>query len=291
MLRRAPRPELAPFVRRVWAADGDAPCGDRELVLPTGTMHVVIRLDEPLRVFDGLTGAAPRNLGHAIIGGARAAPYVRDVSRPVRSVGAQLRPGVAELLLGVPAIELAERHTRLDDLWGGAAAELRERLALALDAGQRLALFEAALLARLPRVRALHPAIAHALAQFARADDVAGVVAEVGYSHRRFIALFHHAVGLTPKRYCRVQRLQRAIPELARRSLAEVAAGAGYSDQAHLTREFRALAGVSPGAYRALSPESPHHLVLTARSPTRHAEGGSRRNSEARDGPKAISRG
>jgi AraC-like DNA-binding protein len=263
MLQRAPRPELLPFISRLWAADEHAPGGDRELVLPTGAMHVVIRLDHPLRLFDGPGTADPRTVGHAIVGGARAAPYVRDVSQPVASVGAQLRPGVAELLLGVPAVELAGRHTRLDDLWGRAAHELRERLVLAGDPRQRLDLFEAALVARLPRVRALHPAVAHALGQFATTGDIAAIVDEVGYSHRQFISVFRHAVGLGPKQYCRVQRLQRAIAGLSvQGSLAGVAVAAGFSDQAHLTREFRELAGVSPGEYRALAPAAGNHVPL-----------------------------
>jgi len=262
MIRRAPRRELSPFITRLWASDGEAVPGGRELVLPTGAMHVVIRLDHPLAVFDRIDDAAPRAIGHAIIGGARAAPYVRDVSRSVSSVGAQLRPGVAELLLGAPARELAGRHTPLDDVWGRFAGELRDQLAEAAGPAQRLDRFEAALLARLPRVRGVHPAVAHALARFAQADDVASVVDEVGYSHRRFIALFEGAVGLTPKLYCRVQRLQRAIGQLPGRALAAVAAGAGYSDQAHLSREFRALAGVSPGEYRALAPGAGNHVPL-----------------------------
>jgi AraC-like DNA-binding protein len=277
MIRRAPRPELSPFVSRLWASDGSRRPGDRrgpddrrcdpavrELVLPTGAMHLVIRLDEPLRVFERADGD-PRTVGHAIVGGARAAPYIRDVSRPVQSVGAQLRPGVAELLLGVPAHELAGHHTRLDEVWGSPAIELRERLALAGGAHQRLDLFEAALLARLPRVRALHPAVAHALAQFATTDDVSTIVGEVGYSHRRFIQLFRHAVGLAPKLYCRVQRLQRAIARLPHSSLADVAFGAGFSDQAHLSREFRELAGLSPGEYRARVAGPSHHVALPGR--------------------------
>lgn len=260
-LRRSPRPELSPFVARVWAAGGDAP-GDRELVLPTGAMHVAIRLDEPLRLFDAPGDAAPRTIGHAVVGGARAAAYLRDVSRPACSVGAQLRPGAAQLLLGVPAVDLAGRHTPLDALWGAFAGELRERLAAIGDPRHRLDAFEAALLARLPRVRGIHPAVAHALARFAATDDVAAVVDDVGYSHRRFIALFRGAVGLSPKRYCRVQRLQRAIARIPTRSLSEVALDAGYSDQAHLSREFRELAGISPGEYRALVPAPSNHVRL-----------------------------
>jgi AraC-like DNA-binding protein len=267
MLQRAPRPELAPFISRLWACEPGAATepGARERVLPTGAMHLVIRFDEPLRIFAEVDAPSPTTIGHAVIGGARAAAYVRDTSRPASSVGAQLRPGTAELLLGVPADVLAERHTVLDDVWGAAASELRDRLASTAGAARRLDLFEAQLLARLPRLRGVHPAVAHALAQLTTGADVAGVVDEVGYSHRRFITLFHHAVGLTPKRFCRVQRLQRALAGITTLPLAAVAADAGFSDQAHLTREFRELAGVSPGAYRALVSTPSNHVPIKPR--------------------------
>src|SRR5258708_22570716 len=106
MVSRSPRPALRPFLKAVWADERAFRGGaERELVLPTGAMHVVFRLDHPLHLFDGLEDRCGRTLDHAIVGGARAAFYVRDVSKPMRSVGAQLRPGAAEVLLGVPASE------------------------------------------------------------------------------------------------------------------------------------------------------------------------------------------
>ena len=262
MVVRAPRRELLPFVSRLWASEGEPAPGGRERVLPTGAVHVAVRLDQPLRVFDAIDAARPRTIGRAVIGGARAAPYIRDVSLATRSVGAQLRPGAAALLLGTSGRALAGRHIGLDDVWGAAATELCDRLAAARGPAQQLDCLEAALLARLPRVRGVHPAVAHALARFAAGDDIATVVDDVGYSHRRFIALFDDAVGLTPKLYCRVQRMSRAIAQIGRLPLAQLAARMGYSDQAHLTRELRALIGLSPGEYRALAPLASHHVPV-----------------------------
>lgn len=257
-MQRLPRAPLRPFVEQLWLADQPAGAA-RERVLPTGAMHLVLRLsDVPLRVFDGVDEAdAGREVGCAIVGGARSTYYVRDTSRPVRSVGVMLRPGASLPLLGVPAEALAGRHTRLEELWGREAGELRERL---LEAADPLAVLEASLVSRLPRVRGVHPAVAHALARFDATWDVGAVVAETGYSHRRFLTLFREAVGLAPKAYCRVRRFQRVLEGAG--AWSELAQEAGYSDQAHLTREFTELAGVSPGQFRRLAPAQPRHVPV-----------------------------
>ena len=62
--------------------------------------------------------------------------------------------------------------------------------------------------------------------------------------HRRCLAAF----GYGPATLRRVLRFRRAAALLrAGASPAEVAAASGYADQPHLSRETRALAGVSPG--------------------------------------------
>jgi AraC-like DNA-binding protein len=268
LIRRDPCPSLQPFVETLWISDetGPKPAATRELVLPTGAMHLVIRLSEhPLRLYDDIEASTARTIGCAVVGGARAAAYVRDVSRPVRSVGAQLRPGVGPLLLGASARELADRHTALEDLWGRLAVEARERLIEAPTPPLQLDLFEALLSARIPCDRALHPVVAGALERFARSNDIGAAVEDSGTSHRRFIALFHDAVGLTPKLYCRVQRLHRALDlgaQRTRRSWSDLALDAGFSDQAHLNRDFRELAGLTPGRYRRLSPSWSRHVPI-----------------------------
>lgn len=269
LLMRTPRQILRPFVKTLWAMDATSPRSvvARERILPTGMMHLVFRLsNDPLRLFDDVNDSTGYTIGHAIVGGARSASYVRDISRPSASVGAQLLPGASELLFGVPADELAERHTSLDELWGGSsAAETRGRLFEPASPEQRLDLFESLLAARLPRLHGLHPAVAHALEQFTNRDDVSEVVRQTGYSHRRFIELFRRAVGLTPKLYCRVHRFQRVVESIAARSSeswVDLALSAGYSDQPHFTRQFREFAGVTPSEYDELSPLSPNHVPI-----------------------------
>lgn len=175
-LKRLPRPALRPFVETLWVTDETSQLPSvtprREHVLPTGMMHLVFRLaDNPLRLFEDTADTAGEFVGDAVVGGARASFYIRDISRPLCSVGAQLRPGAAQALFGVPVDELAGRHTRVEDLWGPSVASMREQPAECPPA-QRLDVFEAMLADRLPAVRGVHPAVARALEQFSSTSNV-----------------------------------------------------------------------------------------------------------------------
>ena len=270
-LSRPPKDSLRPFVQQLWATEGAGPAAvraGRERMLPNGSLHLVLRLaDRPLRVFRHGDDRVGFTVGTAVIGGARSAAYLKDGSQPSPSVGAVLRPGAAALLIGAPATVFSGCHTPLEDVWGaGPVAELRERLWAAGSARRRLAVFEAALLARLPRLRGIDPLIVRAVSGLESGLPVSRMVAESGHSHRYFTRRFTESVGLRPKTYGRLRRFGRVLERLAEsndRSLADLAAEQGYADQAHFNREFRDFSGLSPGAYRRLAPQFARHVPVT----------------------------
>jgi AraC-like DNA-binding protein len=127
-----------------------------------------------------------------------------------------------------------------------------------------MALLEARLGERLP-LRGLHPQVAELMRCVLEAPSVGAAVRRSGLGHRRFIADFRHAVGLAPKAYLQVRRLQAALKAMRAETaapLAEIAALAGYADQSHFGREFLAFAGVTPARYRSSSPAEPNHLPI-----------------------------
>ena len=86
------------------------------------------------------------------------------------------------------------------------------------------------------------------------AQSVAGLRASTGWNERRLQRWFGRNVGLPPRLYLRMLRFERAFVQApAEPSLADHAASQGFADQAHMTREFRALAGASPGRARQTS--------------------------------------
>jgi AraC-like DNA-binding protein len=145
---------------------------------------------------------------------------------------------------------------------------MRERLLEANEPMAILRALERELMARLTRPLLIHPAIAHALADPVQGwgfTRISSVQRRTGYSPKQFISLFRGVVGLTPKHYYRVKRFTAALQTLAsgsRSSLAETAASLGYADQSHMTREFRAFAGITPAQYRPRGADGVlHHLA------------------------------
>ncbi len=91
-------------------------------------------------------------------------------------------------------------------------------------------------------------------------DDPAATVSltdlaiETGLSAFQLIRAFRAAYGLPPHAFQKLARLRRAEQGLRRgEAIASVAADCGFSDQAHLTRAFKAFRGVTPGQFRVLS--------------------------------------
>lgn len=253
--------ELTSCVATFWASAAEPFSFARARVLPSGSMHLAIRLDgSGVRLYGDEADTDGRLIAHAVVAGTRDHSYFKDVRESSRSVGAVLRPGATRLLFGCGADALANRHVALSDLVGDAALRLQQALAAAPSPARQISLLQAFLRSRLRPVHGMHPQVAAALAGLANGDRVATLAAVSGCSHKRFIAQFRDATGLAPKCYARVQRLQRALAIGATANWSDTALAAGYSDQAHLNREFRALTGTTPQAWRAVAVPSSHHV-------------------------------
>ncbi|HKE18413.1 MAG TPA: helix-turn-helix domain-containing protein [Kofleriaceae bacterium] len=246
----SPAPPLDAFIENLWCVS-DAPRHERERILPSGTLELVINLHEDeLRIYDPAHGLRCRRLAGAIVSGAYRRPFVIDTLEHASVIGVHFRPGGASALLGVPSGALADAHVELEALWGRRAGELRERLCAAGTPAQRFQLLERALVARMGQPPGRHRSVLGALGVLERSGASIGELAErADLSHRRFIEVFAAEVGMTPKLFGRVKRFQRALAA-ARRSAsadwARLAQASGYFDQSHMIRDFVEFSGLSP---------------------------------------------
>jgi AraC-like DNA-binding protein len=240
---------LRPYVRSLVAYDEAAGAPDVHIGMPTTSLTLVLPLDEPLDV-----GWAndPGSRAHrwSTVSGLDSRPAEIHRSGGQRGIQLALTTAGSRALLGVPAAEIAREIVEIGEVTRTLAA-LPERLAANASWDRRLHLVETALLAALADRDAPGPRaeVGYALARLTRGSSVQDVADEVGYSRRRLATLVKEECGLGPKEYQRVARFEASRAIIGRRPLAEVAAVCGYADQAHLAREWSALAGCSPSTW------------------------------------------
>lgn len=176
-------------------------------------------------------------------------------------VHVELTPHGAYALLGVPLWEVTDTVIDLADVVGRQAGQIVTRLAETPGWQARLAVLDNALAARANCGPVPAPQVVWAwqrLCQSGGRIPVARLAAEVGWTRRHLLTRFREQIGLTPKMAARVTRFQSALQLFQQpgrhSSLAGVAQVAGYSDQAHLSREFRVLGGATPTELRATRP-------------------------------------
>lgn len=174
-----------------------------------------------------------------------------------------LTPQALHLLSRQSMQALANRSLDLADLLGREADDLVARLRDTDGWPARFAILDNYLLRHL----ALHrpgAEIATAMSRLERSHGriaIGAIADDLGWSRKRLIARFQDEAGLPPKVIARILRFNRMLALLddpQGRSLAELADMAGYYDQAHFNRDFRAFAGTTPGAYLASRPGLPH---------------------------------
>lgn len=247
----APAP-LRDVVEGVWMlrADASAPAA-ADPVVPDGCVEIVFNLADPF-VRQTERGAERQPLA-LLAGQMTTAVTVRPTGR-VDLVGIRLRPDRASAWIGAPGSELRDRLIGIDAAPGVGrhARRLHDALGETTDTDERLAAI-ARLCGAWPRATATDREVAWALEAIRRTGGAAAISSVVnagGLERRRLERGFRRTVGLTPKEFARITRVQRALALLDRQPRptgAELAARCGYADQSHLIREFHALVGPTPG--------------------------------------------
>ena len=185
-----------------------------------------------------------------------------------RNVGLRLRPGAAGAILGWPARELPAEGLALEALWGASARDVEAELAVAANAER--AVLERAVARRIDAGSRPDPLVLAAAARLGHPDtNVAAVARATGLSTRELRRRCADHVGYGPKALHRVLRFHAFVRRVRTQAasgdgLARIAAELGYADQAHLTRECRAISGSTPAV---LAAASGRNLQATAAPP------------------------
>lgn len=254
--RYAPGPALAGLVDCFWVVS---------YALPAGLLHVQRILPHPcvnLSVAHGQArGPGRPSPLQATVTGVPKSLYERRITGTGWAVAARSTPGGFGALVTGRVADLTGRVLPLGrvlpvqdgDLVSAVASVEGRRAQVDVLEATLTGLLEAADPARVRTAREVAEVGEQARSDrsMRRLDDL---VAAAGIGSRTLQRLFGEYVGVSPTWVLRRYRLLEAA-EIVRdgRSVlwAEVAADLGYSDQAHLVRDFRAVVGTTPAAYAA----------------------------------------
>jgi AraC-like DNA-binding protein len=242
-------PELQPFVERYWSVHWDltGQVPFRSEVLSHPSVNVSVE-----------SGTHPR-FGHelpaVLVHGVVTRRFVVDLLGAGRVTAVKFHPGGFSAFTGVRPVR--NTVTPLGGELGVSADALRRDVLAEDDDEERAAVLDKALAPRAPAPPAAYLELLDLLGRMAadrglvRVDQVAALG---GMSARTLQRLFASFVGVSPKAVLARYRLQDAAAAIdagAVGDLASLAASLGWFDQAHFSRDFRSVVGMTPSAYLA----------------------------------------
>ncbi|WP_433352795.1 AraC family transcriptional regulator [Microtetraspora malaysiensis] len=242
-VRQAPSPEISAYVEHFWVVTWTElaePYEQRIVSHPTVNMTIA-------QDFRRIAGVIKGGFSYTMRGSGRV-------------LGMRFRPGGFRPFLGGPVSQLTGRFVEISEMYGAAGATLVEQVLAEPDAQAAIALTETFLLSLGPNQDPLTEEVAALVAMVesdvsvTRVDELA---ARSGRSVRSLQRLFRDYVGIGPKWVIRRYRLHEAAERVYQGlDLATLAAELGYTDQAHLTRDFTAAVGMPPAAYARLRSQA-----------------------------------
>jgi AraC-like DNA-binding protein len=253
IFRFAPSPALADVVRRYWMPVWSMPEG-------ASTVQRVLQYPVCLVVIEH---------GYALLVGPSTGLSTRRLTGSGWALGAMLQPAAGSLLLDVPLTDLVDLAVPLETVPGLAGSALVAAVRAAVDDRPEDAERQQGAVAAMDEaLSGLVPVdeeglLVNAIVEYVESEPgvvrVGQLCERFDVSERSLQRLAARRIGLTPKWLIQRRRLHEAAELLAsdqRLGLAGVAAHLGYADQAHFTRDFRTVTGLTPGEYAAEPRES-----------------------------------
>lgn len=234
---------LAGWVEQIWILESSRPITQR--VYGTGKPQLLLH-------------AGTAFVEHRVVGGAHRQPdiYVSgqmthycDVTAPAgtRTIGIVLHPAALRAFVDAPARLVRDGEAPCADL-GPCMRSLASLPLSDLSTIELLPRIEECFLRGMRRDVRLGTA-RHLVDSMQRCPSVAALLRETAWSERKLQRFFADYIGLSPRAFLSVNRLNHAVELLRTREAAAAAVEAGYFDQSHFIRACKAHTGYTPAEY------------------------------------------
>ncbi len=250
-----PSHALSRHVKCFWALSIDEldAVGEPETVLPDGSLEIVFNLADRFRRFhaDGKVEVQPRAI---VVGQMRRFVKIQPTGK-VDLFGVRFQTAGAYHFFKCSLSDLTEKIVELDAILGRSHSDLEEQMHSAASTDERVAIIKKLLLGSLKLPGSHEKVVEVVKDHIVRNDGVVSIhqtARQFGVSQRQLERHFKQMVGVSPKFYSRIIRLQSivAASQFQRSDdLSDLALRFGYYDQSHFVREFSEFAGKSPTAF------------------------------------------
>lgn len=239
LARYLPAEDLRFFVEHYWSVRWDL-CGQDPYVqetLPYPCVHLVIES------------------GASSVYGVQTGKFVRLLEEQGRVFGVKFKPGAFYPFVKVPVSCLTNATIRFSDAFGVECTALEAALLSREDDRAVLTLVEDFLRERLPKpdeqVRVINEIVDRVSAhhEITKVDEI---IDQFHLTKRTVQRLFRQYVGVSPKWVIKRARLHEVAERLADGAVVDwptLVAELGYTDQAHLIKDFKTLVGSTPAIY------------------------------------------
>ena len=190
----------------------------------------------------------------AFIGGLHDRAYhVKPLARKAQCLGLKFKPDAAKHFIPTSLHHLINRVISLSDLWGDASCELLNAILKSKDIKKAVHLIEHILLTHFDATN--HSPIQASCLQIIHRPGtfcIHNLAKFASLSESHFRKRFNEEIGLSPKHFAKIIRVNQAIERLQNRtfsSLTTLAFDLGYYDQAHFIREFKSVTELTPGQF------------------------------------------
>ncbi|NND45045.1 MAG: AraC family transcriptional regulator [Xanthomonadales bacterium] len=254
MIEAQPAPDLADLVECYWEGWGDIP-PLREKILPRTHVELMFNLRGRHRILelDGRDEDSAQNSGW--LSGMQRRYMLIETFEGSHFVAARLKPWGAWRLLRESMASVAGAVPRIGEVWGTHSQSMQDRLLSAANPFARFDILEAELRRRIDRTADLDASLVEASCRLRGTQGrlrISTLCKDIGTSRATLSRKFRDQVGLTPKTYARVVRIDALMAHLASHGpdqWAMLAEDFGYHDQAHLNHDFREFCGATPQEY------------------------------------------
>jgi len=263
---------LREFVKHFIYFEGFDPIHNIDRFLPDGNTEIIIELSENIQcIYDNETLTELQTCRHAWVSGVRTQPITIPSGRGTKKLIVAFKKGKALPFNKIPMHELADRVVDADIIFGNKFHGFREQLLASVSVHQMFLLTEKFLLQQAgdslcadTQSKCVEFGVTHITNQpnilvFQQFSS------KIGYSQKHFIDLFKKQVGISPKRYLKIMRFQKALSEIeANKAIdwSRIAMESGFYDQAHFIGDFKNFSGFTPNQYMKRKTETLNYIPV-----------------------------